>query len=419
MTFDPAAARADFPIFRRRIHEHELVYLDSAATSQKPQIVIDAISSYYQHHNANVHRGVHTLGDESTREYHRARTRIAEFFGANANELVITRNATEGLNLVALRWGEQLVHAGDVIISSELEHHSNLVPWQELAKRVGAKLILLTVDEKGSISLSELKQLLKTHGEKVKIMALSHVSNALGSVQPLTEIATILRELPNKPLFVVDGAQGAPHVPINFSKLGVDVYAMSAHKMLGPMGIGGLLVRHQLLTQLPPLLFGGGMIDEVENETSTFAENLEDRFTAGTPDVASLVGWAAACQYLTQFGMETLQQHDHDLVSYTLEQLAQFPQIKILGPSLSDMQSGVSRIGSVSFVYDGVHAHDVGQILDAAGVAVRSGHHCTMPLHRKFGWAATTRISFQLYNTRAHIDACITALHEIKKVFGR
>jgi cysteine desulfurase/selenocysteine lyase len=422
--FDPRKYQADFPILQRRLHgDKRLVYLDNAATSQKPRQVIEAITEYYQNHNANVHRGVHQLGDESTTIYHQARQEIAEFFGAKPAELVVVRNTTEAINGIAQSWGRSHLTTDDVVLITEMEHHSNLVPWQVVTRDRGARLEFVAVTAEGTVDLADFEQ--KLNQPRVKAVAFSHVSNALGTLNPLAEMVKLVREADKRrpagespTRIIVDGAQAAPHLSINFQALDVDFYVVSAHKMLGPMGIGGLLVRRSLLESLTPYLVGGGMINQVTTQHTTYAEDLEDRFAAGTPDVAGLVGWAAACQYLKAIGMPQLLAHDQDLVRYTLQRLAEFPAITVVGPTTL-VEGRTERVGSVAFVYDNVHAHDVGQILDSEGVAVRSGHHCTMPLHTKFGWAATTRISFQLYNTKEDIDALCQALHKVEEVFGR
>ncbi len=413
--FDAQKYKSDFPILQRQVHGQTLVYLDNAATSQKPRQVIKAIVDYYEQHNANVHRGVHTLGDESTKLFHSSRQHIAEFFNAEVDELIIVRNTTEACNQVAYTWGETRISRGDVLVLTEMEHHSNLVPWQELAKRKGATLDYISVDEQGQLDWVNWLDNLKYPPSKMKLLALSHVSNALGTLNPISDIIAAVKAKNSDVRVFIDGAQAAPHLAINFKDLDVDFYAMSAHKMLGPMGIGGLLVKRDLLKTLPPFLFGGGMINEVCLDETSYAEDLEERFTAGTPDVASLVGWAAACEYLKKIGWAALMAHDRELVVYTLEKLAEFPQIRIVGPT----HSLVDRVGSVAFVYEGVHAHDLGQVLDSAGVAVRSGHHCTMPLHTKFNWTATTRVSFQLYNTKADINSLVQALKKVQTVFGK
>ncbi len=413
--FDPQAYIQDFPILQRKIHgDKRLIYLDNAATSQKPQQVLDTITEYYTQHNANVHRGIHQLGDESTKIFHAARKTIATFFGTDPQEFVVVRNTTEAINQVAYTWGEEYLTAGDVILISEMEHHSNIVPWQELAHRKHAQLAYLDVDQMGRLSLDQLRIQIKTYGNKLKLVALTHVSNAIGTLNPIKEVVEIIHADSPETQVLVDGAQAAPHLAIDFHRLNVDFYVVSAHKMLGPMGMGGLFIRRDLLKKMKPFLFGGGMINEVTKEKTTFAEDLEERFTAGTPDVAGLAGWAAACEYLGKMGMHTLQEYDQTLVEHALRRLREIPQIKIVGPL-----SATQRVGSVAFLYKGVHAHDVGQILDSEGIAVRSGHHCTMPLHTKFEWQATVRASFQLYNTSEDIDALIEGLKKVQKVFGQ
>lgn len=414
--FDPAQVQSDFPILRRPVHGRRLVYLDNAATSQKPQAMIDAISQYYQEHNANVHRGVHQLGDESTQAFHTARTTIAQFLGAQVEELIAVRNTTEAANQVAYTWGQTHVMPGDVLISTEMEHHSNLVPWQELARRQGAELVFIKVTPEGKLDPDHFHDILQDYGGKVKLVAFSHVSNTLGTLNPLDEMVAMIRQhqqrTASQVCIFVDGAQAAPHLPVHFDALDVDFYAVSAHKMLGPMGIGALLVKKDVLTTLQPFLFGGGMIDQVHLDTTSYADDLEERFTAGTPDVAGLVGWAAACEYLQQFSWTELLQHDQLLMTETMRVLAEFPPISLIGPT-----NTAHRLGSVAFVYQGVHAHDVGQILDSVGVAVRSGHHCTMPLHEKFGWQATVRVSFQLYNTLEDLQTLREGLTKVAQIF--
>jgi cysteine desulfurase/selenocysteine lyase len=288
------------------------------------------------------------------------------------------------------------------------------VPWQELAKRKGAKLELVKVTEEGLLDLEYLAAKIKAAGSKLKILAYTSVSNTLGTSNPIREINELCRLHAPQAKIVIDGAQHAPHAPVNFNSYDADFFAISAHKMLGPMGIGALLVKEKTLKELAPFLFGGGMIEEVLETSATYAENLEERFTAGTPDVAGLVGWAAACDYLSKLDMSQVLRHDQQLVEYCLAALAKLPQLKIIGPNVAQ-----GRIGSVAFLYEGVHAHDVGQILDSEGVAVRSGHHCTMPLHTKFEWPATVRVSFQIYNMTADIDALVSALTKVKMVFGK
>ncbi|MEP7166919.1 MAG: SufS family cysteine desulfurase [Candidatus Woesebacteria bacterium] len=405
--FDPQEVRKGFPILSiSHSSGKPLVYLDSAATSQKPEVVIDAISNYYKTSNANVHRGIHYLGDKSTRAWHDSRSTIATFFGAEPEELIMVRNTTEALNLVAYNL-EEKIGQGDLILATQMEHHSNLVPWQELAKRTKATLGLIPVTEEGMLDLDWLEEKIRREGDNIKILALAHVSNTLGTVNPISKIKNLFKKLP---FIVVDGAQAAPHMSVNFHALGVDFYAVSAHKMLGPMGVGGLFVKKEILKTMKPWLFGGGMIDEVEEGSATFSEDLEDKFTAGTPDVAGAVGWAAACQYLSALHMNDVFTHDEELIRYTLDKLTAIPEITVVGPMKN-------RSGSVSFLYKGIHSHDVAQILDSEGIAVRSGHHCTMPLHHAMHWVATTRVSFNVYTTKADIDTLVVALEKVKKVF--
>jgi cysteine desulfurase / selenocysteine lyase len=409
---NPTQLKADFPILNRQINGKPLVYLDSAATSQKPRQVIQAITNYYENHNANVHRGVHQLGDESTKLFHQSRHEIAQFFGADSSELVIVRNETEAANLWAYSWGAQHLQADDTILLTEMDHHSNIVPWQILAERKKAQITFVSITDDGLLDLESLSKALQTN--HVSLVAFSHVSNTLGTLNPVEEIVSLVKKHHPKACIFVDGAQAAPHLSIDFHQLNVDAYAVSAHKMLGPMGIGGLLVKKDLLQTLPPFLYGGGMIDEVTTHGTTFIVDLEERFTAGTPDVAGLVGWAAACEYLKNVGMAQALQHDQLLVAKTFEVLDQFPQIHIIGS-----RDVSKRVGSVAFVYEGVHAHDVGQVLDSEGVAVRSGHHCTMPLHLKLGLAASTRASFHIYTSLEDIEIFGKALKKVAQVFGK
>lgn len=407
--------RQDFPILHLQVHGKPLVYLDNAATSQKPKQVIEAITEYYTKHNANVHRGVHLLGDESTQLFHASRQTIAAFFGAASAELIVVRNTTEALNQVAYSWAEGNLQPGQVILTTELEHHSNLVPWQQLAKRKNLQLLHVPILKDGTLDQAAFETLNNQHN--IGVFVCSHVSNTLGTLNPIAEMATQLKKKRPQAKVVIDGAQAAPHLPIHFDRLPVDFYAVSAHKMLGPMGIGGLLVKKELLNELSPFLFGGGMINQVRLDEASWADDLEDRFTAGTPDVAGLVGWAAACDYLTKVGMSELAAYDQLLVRAAVEKLRQLPEVELVGITEPDQLH--NRVGAVTFLYQDVHAHDVGQILDSEGVAVRTGHHCTMPLHHKFGWPATVRVSFQLYNTVEELDVLVAGLQKVKQVFRR
>lgn len=421
--FDPQKARLDFPLLTASEREKPLIYLDSAATSQKPSVVLNAIQEYYMTSTANVHRGVHALSDASTKAWESSRKKIAQFVGAADEELIITRNATESLNGVAYGWADYHVQAGDVIITTYLEHHANIVPWQEVCRRTGARLEFVGLQaETGRLDLASLKKLLVSYGDKVALVCCTQVSNVLGTVVPIAAVVDLVREIYGSqgPKIVIDGAQAVPHIPVNFADLDVDFYAFSGHKMLGPMGVGGLVVRKALLDsgEFHPWLFGGGMIAEVHIDHTVFHPDVRERFTPGTPDVASAVGLAAACDYLSQLSMTAVATHDSQLVAYALEQLQLISQVKLIGPVVADAGAPLDRCGSVAFTYTGVHAHDVAQILDSEGVAVRSGHHCTMPLHELCHWQATVRASFAVYTTRSDIDAMCAALHTVAKVFG-
>ncbi|MFZ5438162.1 MAG: SufS family cysteine desulfurase [Patescibacteria group bacterium] len=416
--FDHKKIIQDFPILQQKIHgDKRLVYLDSGATSQKPKQVIEAITNYYWHDNANVHRGVHVLSDRSTQVWEDSRATITGFFGALPEELIITRNTTEATNGIAYGWGHNL-EAGEVIVSTAMEHHANLVVWQELAKRTGAILKIVSLKDKARLDLDHLTKILKAG--QVKLVAFNHVSNALGTVNPVAEIVKLVKKHTSGARIVLDAAQSAPHLPIDFHQLNVDFLVFSGHKMLGPMGVGGLLVKKELLVneELKPWLFGGGMIDQVYEQTATFTEDLADRFTAGTPDVASARGLAAACEYLSDLGMNEVMMHDFELVSYAYDQLAKVTGLTVLGLKPGLVAGLPNRLGSVAFIHQTAHPHDLAQILDSEGVAVRSGHHCTMPLHLACDWQATTRASFNVYSSKEDIDVLVAAFNQVNKIFG-
>lgn len=406
--FNINTIRGDFLILNRQVNGKQLVYLDNAATSQKPKQVIEAIQDYYENHNANVHRGIHTLGDESTRMYQEARKRVAEFIGANdAKELIFVRNTTEAINLVAYSWGMVNVQKGDVIVTTEMEHHSNLVPWQELVKRVGARVEYVKVTDKGELDLEDLKDKLKL---KPKLLAVAQVSNFLGTINPIKQITEAAKRYGVRVL--VDGAQAVPQMVVDVHDLGVDFYAFSGHKMYGPMGIGGLWVKREILEKMGPFLTGGGTISEVHKEGTVFAD-LPDRFDAGTPNVAGAVGLAAAVKYLQDIGMDQVREHAKELTGYGLEKLKEIEGVKIYGSE--DIEK---RGGLVAFTVEGIHAHDVAQVLDSEGIAVRSGHHCTMPMHEALGIVGTTRISFGIYNTQSEVDRLVEGLKKVRQVFN-
>lgn len=406
--FDPKKVKIDFPILAREINGKPLVYLDSGATSQKPAQVLQAERDYYERHNANVHRGAHTLGDEATRAYQDARVKVAEFIGARAEEVIFVRNTTEAVNLVAYAWGLDNLKRGDTVVSTMMEHHSNMVPWQEVCRRTGASMEVVGLTEEGLLDMDDYQEKLKL---RPKIVTFVQVSNALGTINPVAEMTKLAHRA--DAMVMIDGAQAVPHMKVDIKEIGCDFYAFSGHKMLAPMGIGVLWGRKEILAKMSPFMSGGGMINEVYTDHSTWAE-LPDKFEAGTPNVAGAVGLAAAITYLEGLGMESVQEHDQEMVAYTLSQLVKHSEIKILGT-----KDVAKRRGSVSFEYEGVHAHDVATILDSEGVAVRSGHHCTMPLHNHLGIAASIRASFNVYTTKEDIDKLVEALRKVKKVFEK
>lgn len=411
---DAQKIKHDFPVLSREVNGQPLVYLDSAATSQKPQVVIDAIVDYYTNHNANVHRGIHTLGDESTRLYTEARETVARFIGAkDPYELVFVRNTTEAINLVAFSWGLKHLKAGDEVLLTELEHHSNVVTWQRVCDMTGARLQYVPVSSGGDLDSTLLESLVT---EKTKLIAMTQVSNVTGTVVDVRDFVERVRKLGLQPKVLVDAAQSVPHMPVHVHDLEVDFLVFSGHKMCGPMGIGGLWVRREVLETMDPFLVGGGMIDRVEAETATWAE-LPDRFDAGTPNVAGAVGLAAACAYLDSIGMDQIHEHEKSLVAYGLNRLGELGQrgwVEVYGP-----RDPVKRGGVLTFNVTGVHAHDVAQILDReVGVAVRSGHHCNQLILEKLHVPATVRASVYLYNTTEDIDTLIEGIGRVREVFG-
>jgi cysteine desulfurase / selenocysteine lyase len=400
--------REDFPILNREINGNKLVYLDNAATSQKPNQVIEAISGYYFNHNANVHRGLHTLSEEATQMYENARKKVAGFIGAaHPEEIIFTKGATESLNRVAVSWGLKNLKKGDVILLSDFEHHSNMVPWLEMAKKTGAKIEYLESNGNGEITLEEVKNKLT---DKVKLISITHASNFLGTVVPVKEICKLAHD--KGVLVCVDGAQAVPHFKVNVQSLGCDFYAFSAHKMLGPMGIGALWVRKEILEKLEPYEFGGGMIDEVTYEGATYTQPPV-KFEAGTPNVAGAVGLAAAIDYLEKIGMDEIKEHELELNKYLLEKISHIEQVKIIGPKEAEKRTGI-----VSFTVKKIHAHDVASVLNGFGIAVRSGHHCAMPYHKKNNLPATTRVSYYIYNTKEEIDKLIEGLKKAIELLG-
>jgi cysteine desulfurase / selenocysteine lyase len=407
-SFDVETVRRHFPILDQQVNGHPLVFLDNAASTQKPAAVIDAIGKLYREDYANVHRGIHELSRRSTEAYEGARERIARFFGIeDGGELILTSGTTMSLNLVAWSWGSAHLEVGDEILLSVMEHHSNLVPWQLLAQRAGARLRFLELDDEGRYAVEDAKRAIS---ERTRLVALSHVSNALGTVNPIREIAALAHEV--GAMMVVDGAQSAPHMPIDVPSLGCDFYAFSGHKMYGPTGVGGLWGRRELLQRMPPFLGGGDMIDTVELDHSTWAK-LPHKFEAGTPNIAGVVGLGAAVDFLSEVGMGAVQAHEETLMRYAMERLREVPDIVIYGP-----KDPAQRAGVVSFTLADIHPHDLATILDSEGVAIRAGHHCCQPLMRCLGVSSTARASFGLYNTTDEVDRLVDALNGARTLFG-
>jgi cysteine desulfurase/selenocysteine lyase len=405
---DPRALQADFPILAERPHGKPLVYLDSAATSQKPLAVIEAMDRYYREYNANVHRGIYEISERATAAYEGAREQVARLINApSSREIVWVRNATEAVNLVAYSWGRRNLGPGDAIVLTEMEHHANLVPWQILAQEVDGDLEFIPITDEGILRLDVFEVLLRLHP---KLVAFTHVSNTLGTINPVREMVAMAHAA--GALVLVDGAQAVPHLPVDVQELGADFYVFSGHKMLGPTGSGALWGRRELLDAMPPFLSGGDMIREVRLRRSEFNE-VPWKFEAGTPDISAAIGLGVAADYLGALGMDRVREHERELVAYALELLPrEVPGIALYGPP-ADVRGGV-----VPFNLPGIHPHDVAQILDREGVCIRAGHHCTMPLHERLDLAATGRASFSVFTTTDDIDALAAGLREVQRVFG-
>ncbi|HET7494242.1 MAG TPA: cysteine desulfurase [Candidatus Limnocylindrales bacterium] len=406
---DPVALRRDFPILDQEINGHPLTYLDSASSSQKPRVVIDAVDDYYRSYNANVHRGIYTIGEKATAAYERARATTARFINApDSKEIVFTRNATEAINLVAYSWGRRNIGRGDQIVLTEMEHHANLVPWQLLVQEQDGDLEFIPITDDGLLRLDVFEVLLRL---KPKLVAFTHVSNTLGTINQVREITEMAHAA--GALVLVDGAQAVPHVPVDVQAIGCDFYAFSGHKMLAPMGSGALWARRELLEAMPPFLAGGEMIREVHLRRSDF-NDIPWKFEAGTPAVGDAIGLGVAADYLMDIGMDAVRAHERSLVTYALDILPrEVPSIELYGPMDPDVRGGV-----VPFNLPGIHPHDVAQVLDRFGIAVRAGHHCTMPLHERLDLAATARASFSVYTTTDDIDRLASGLTEVIRVFG-
>ncbi|HLG24665.1 MAG TPA: cysteine desulfurase [Candidatus Nanoarchaeia archaeon] len=396
--------RKDFPILDRKVHGRDLVYFDNAATSQKPKSVIDTIDFYYKNYNANVHRSIHSLGEQATEEYEKSREKVADFIKSPLPQnIIFTKNSTESLNLLAYSLTSKLKQ-GDEIVISQMEHHSNFVPWQQLAKQRGLKLNFIEINK--NIELDE-ESIKKNITKKTKIVSVMHVSNAIGTINPVEKITKIAHE--NNALMIVDGSQAAPHISLNMEKINSDFYVFTGHKMLGPTGVGVLYGKKEQLENMHPFLYGGEMINEVKFEGTTF-NKLPWKFEAGTPNISEAIGLGAAVDYLQNTGMEKIEEHDREITEYAVKRLGEIKGITIYGPK--------KRGPIVSFNIKGVHAHDVAQILDSVGVAIRAGHHCCMPLMSVIKVGSTARASFYLYNTKEEVDKFIEGINKVKKVFG-
>jgi cysteine desulfurase/selenocysteine lyase len=404
--FDVEALRADFPILQRRVHGMPLIYLDNAASSQKPRSVIDALTRYYEETNANVHRGVHTLSEEATAAYEAARAKVASFIGSCCpKEIIWTRNASEAINLVAYSWGRANLKRGDRVLLTEMEHHSNLVPWQILAAEIGFEIAYVRAADDGTLILDDLPKLLTS---RTKLFSFTAMSNVVGTVNPVKELTTMAHKV--GALVLVDGAQSVPHAPVNVEELGIDFMAFSGHKMLGPTGIGALWGRREILNAMPPWMGGGDMIREVHLSGFKPSE-LPWKFEAGTPAIAQAIGLAAAVDYLSNIGMEAIHQAEAALTAYAMERLSEVEGLRILGPRAD------KRGGLVAFVLGDIHPHDIAAVLDSFGIAIRAGHHCAQPLHERYRIPASARASFYLYNTKEEVDLLVKGLHKVVEMF--
>ena len=405
---DVALVRRDFPILERTVHGKPLIYLDNAATTQKPRSVIDALVHYYEHYNANIHRGLHALSEEATARYEEARQKVAHFINAPSYEnIIFTRNTTESLNLVANAWGRRNLGPGDEIVLAVMEHHSNLIPWQLVARDTGAQLRFIDIDEQGRLLWGDVERLI---GERTRLVSITQMSNVLGTINPVKEMAQ--RAHRAGALMVVDGAQSVPHMPVDVQDLDCDFLAFSAHKMLGPTGVGVLYGRRELLQEMDPFLGGGEMIKRVRLEEATW-NDLPWKYEAGTPNIADVIAFGPAIEYLQGLGMENVRAHEVELADYALRRLSEVPNLTIYGPTTSEERGGV-----ISFNYADLHPHDVGTILDHHGVAIRAGHHCAQPLMARLGCVATARASFYVYNRQDEVDALTEGIYSAARLFG-
>lgn len=405
LLLDVQKVRKDFPILKRKINGKPLVYLDNAATTQKPQVVIDAIQRYYSEDNANIHRGIHFLSEQATQSYEEARNKIKNFIHApDKREIIFVRNTTEGINLVAQSYGRKFLKAGDEIIVSLMEHHSNIVPWQILCEETGAKLRIIPINDDGELLMDEYGKLLN---EKTKFVSVAHVSNALGTINPVQKIVELAHQR-NVPV-LIDGAQAVPHLKVDVQKIGCDFYVFSGHKLYGPTGIGALYGKSELLKAMPPYQGGGDMISSVTFEKTTY-NVLPYKFEAGTPNIAGAVGLGSAIDYINTIGIENIAAHEYELLSYATEIISKIPKVRL-------MSKAKEKTGVISFTVDSIHPHDVSTILDQEGIAIRAGHHCAMPLMQRLGVAATCRASFALYNTKEEIEILEKGIRKAVEVF--
>ncbi len=409
MSYDVQTIRNDFPILQRQIHGKTLVYLDNAATTQKPRAVIDALVHYYEHYNANIHRGLHTMAEEATAAYEGARLKAGRFINAEhpEQEIIFTRNTTESINLVANAWGRKFLQPGDEIVFTAMEHHSNLVPWQLIALATGAKLRFIEIDDGGRLIWDDV---LAKIGEKTKIVAITQMSNVLGTINPIREIAALAHRF--GAMVLVDGAQSVPHMPVDVREIDCDFLAFSSHKMLGPTGVGVLYGKRHLLQAMDPFLGGGEMIKRVTYEESTYAD-LPNKFEAGTPNIADVIAFGAAIDYLQDLGMDAVREHEIAITQYAIDRLSAVPGITLYGPT-----NAVEKGGAVTFNYRDVHPHDLSQVLDQHAIAIRAGHHCAQPLMRRFDVVATARASFYIYNVESEVDALIDGIAASDRIFG-
>ncbi|MFY9573316.1 MAG: cysteine desulfurase [Blastocatellia bacterium] len=406
LTFDVESIREDFPILKQLVYDKPLVYLDNAATSQKPKVVIDAMTNYYQSDNSNIHRGVHVLSERATQKYEEVRIKVQRFINAaEPKEIIFVRGTTEAINLVANSYGRSNLKAGDEVLITAMEHHSNIVPWQILCEDKGAQLRVAPINDDGELILEDFERLLS---ERTRLVSVVHVSNALGTINPIRAIIEIAHRH-NVPV-MIDGAQAAPHTQIDVQELDCDFYAFSGHKVYGPTGIGVLYGKASLLEAMPPFQGGGDMIASVTFEKTTY-NTLPYKFEAGTPNIAGTIGLGAAIDYVNQVGLERIARYEHELLEYGTQALSQIPGMRLIG-------TAKEKAGVLGFVLEGVHPHDVGTILDREGIAIRTGHHCAMPVMERFGVAATARASLGFYNTREEIDALVAGIGKVKEVFG-